>query len=237
MHLKTKYTSYRRELIFIHSYNCIKVVSIQINNKMLIISIRYIKLIFIQLIIIYSSVECLSIGRVNNTRFTSLNHLNTNSIWLSNFTRWSECMCAILSSSNYSSTAVALNMYRNGSCQLFIQLPITYTLEVNSNSTLILFKQLPSKTLAPCCSNISWLINKLNNSQLSSGNVSKPSFVVIDDNDLLVTLSYKDALVRFNRSTLKVIQSALLVPNATSLTYYNGYYYIRKLNLLSFLLF
>ncbi len=171
----------------------------------------------------------LSIGRVNNTRFTSVDHLNIDSIWLSTFKTWSQCLCAILSS-NFSSTAIALNMYLNGSCQLFVTLPFTYTLERNKNSTLILLEQLPPNDLAPCCSNISWLINKINSSQKASANVTNPSFLIIDDNNFLVTLSYQGPLVQLNRSTLDIINSTMIASSPTSLSYSNGFYYIRKFN-------
>jgi hypothetical protein len=186
-----------------------------------------IRVIVIIIVLIYPSFGSLSIGHVNKTRFTSVDQLNQDSIWYYNFTTWSQCVCAVLSGS-FSSTAVALNFYQNNSCQLFIALPVTYTMELNINSTLILLKQLPPINLAPCCSNLSWLINKINSSQKASGNVSKPSFLVIDHNNFLVTVGYRGPLVQFNRSTLQVIESTMIVGKATSLSYYNGLYYIRK---------
>ncbi len=101
---------------------------------------------------------------------------------------------------------VGVNFYRNGSCQLFATLPVTYTMEINNNSTLILFQQLSLMNLAPCCSDLSWLISRINSSRQASVNVSKPSFLIIDDNDYLVTVSYRGPLVKFNRSTLNIIQ-------------------------------
>lgn len=174
------------------------------------------------------SVNCLSIGRVNQTRFTSVISTNDNSIWLSNFSTWSECLCAIFSN-DFSST-VAFNIYQNGSCQLFLTLPVTYRLERNINSTLILLKPLPDPDLAPCCSNLLWLMTRINASLAASVNITKPSFLIIDDNNFLVTLSYKGPLVQFNRTTLAHIQTQLIGSDATSLSYHNGFYYIRKCN-------
>lgn len=168
------------------------------------------------------------IGRVNETRFTSMIDSNDNSIWLSNLTTWSECFCVVLSNDLFSS-AIGFNMYLNGSCQLFLTLPITYRLEKNINSTLILLKQLPARELAPCCSNLSWLISRLNASQQPSANITSPSFLVIDDNDFLVALTYKGPFIQFNRTTLSPIRSQI-IGNATSLSYRNGFYYIRKCN-------
>ncbi len=184
----------------------------------------------IGILLICSSIDSLSIGHVNNTRFTSVDHLNIGSIWLSSsYATWSQCVCAVLSS-NFSSMAIALNMYRNGSCQLFITLPFTYTLEINNNSTLILLKQLPSMNLAPCCSNLSWLINQMNASQQTSVNFSKPSFLIIDNNNYLAVQSYRGSLFQLNRTTLNTILSTAIAGSATSLSYLNGFYYIRKFN-------
>jgi len=89
-----------------------------------------------------------------------------------------------------------------------------------------------SEDLAPCCSNLSWLINKLYTSQQISANVYRPSFLIIDDSNLFITVSYRGAFVLLNQSTLDIIQSTLIASNntATSLSYITGFYYIRKLN-------
>ena len=187
-----------------------------------------IKKLIIALYLFCASVDCLSIGRVNQTRFTSVINTNDNSIWLSNFTTWTECLCAILSN-DFSST-IAFNIYLNGSCQLFLTLPITYRLERNINSTLILLKPLPEPNLAPCCSNLSWLMARINISQSAWASINQPSFLIIDDNDFLVALSYKGPLVQFNRTTLAPIRTKTIGGDATGLSYRNGFYYIRKCN-------
>ncbi|UJR36267.1 hypothetical protein I4U23_028997 [Adineta vaga] len=165
------------------------------------------------------------LGRMANSRFTSVDRQNQNSLWFSMFNNWYECVCMVLSSP-LSSTAIAINMYRNGSCQLFVTLPLTYTMEINTNSTLILFKQLPARNLAPCCSNLSWLMTKLSTSPQISANMTKPTFLILDDNNYLVTVGYRGPLVQFNRTTLNVIQSSLVVNDATSISYHNGFYYL-----------
>ncbi|CAF0771010.1 unnamed protein product [Adineta ricciae] len=140
----------------------------------------------------------ISIGRVANTRFTSMNQLNQDSHFLFN----SHC------------------------CQLFTALPLTYRMEMNGNSTLILFKPLPPENLAPCCSNLSWLMTRINTTSQMSVNISKPTFLVFDGNDYLVTLGYRGPLIQFNRTTLNIIQSVSVVTDATSINYNNGFYYI-----------
>jgi hypothetical protein len=167
------------------------------------------------------------IGRVKNARFTGIAGTNAGSLWLSGYGTWSQCVCSVLRS-NFSSDVLALNSYANGSCQLFTQLPIAYAMETNNNSTLILLKPLPAPGVAPCCSNLSWLISAINASQQASGNVTNPSFLVIDDNDYLVTVTYGGPLVQFNRSTMSVVRNSTPVTLATGISYYNGIYYIRE---------
>ena len=185
--------------------------------------------ITIGILLICSSGDSIQTGRVINTRFTSVDQLNIGSIWLFNLTTWSQCVCDVLSG-RFASTAVALNMYRNGSCQFFTTLPYTFTLETNPNSTLVLLKPLPPRDLAPCCSNVSWLINQINASQQESTNVSNPGYVIIDDNNYLVVLSYRVSFSQYNRTTLNMIRNITSVVSPTSLTYRNGFYYIRKFN-------
>ncbi len=187
-----------------------------------------IKLVTIGILLTLPSVDSSSVGRVNNTRFTSVDQLNIGSIWLFSFSTWSQCVCEVLSS-NFSSIAIAINMYRNGSCQLFTTLPSTFTLEVNTNSTLILFKSLPViNNLSPCCSNLSWLMNRINTSQQASVNISKPGYVILDNNNYLVALSYKVSTTQLNRTTLNAILATAAISSPTSLSYHNGFYYIRK---------
>ena len=167
------------------------------------------------------------VGRVNNTRFTSVDRTNPGSLWLSWYGTWSQCMRSVLQS-NFSDDVLAMNSYTNGSCQLFTQLPSTYTMETNKNSTLILFKPLPPPTFAPCCSNLLWLISTINSSQQASLNVTSPSFVVIDERNNLATMSYTGPLVQFNRSTMALTRTSTPVSLATGISYYNGMYYIRE---------
>ena len=181
------------------------------------------------LVILLVSLTCATpyLGRVNKTRFTSIDHINSGSVWLSGYTTWSQCVCTVLQS-NFSSDILALNSYTNGSCQLFPQLPSTYTMESNNNSTLILFKPLPPMPVAPCCSNLSWLISTINASKQASASVNHPSFLVIDDSGYLATVSYLGSLVQLNRSTMNIVRSSTPVASATAISYYNGMYYIRE---------
>ncbi|CAF1592459.1 unnamed protein product [Adineta steineri] len=122
-------------------------------------------------------------GKVNKTRFTSRDLLNSEAIWLSNQLTPEKCLCTILSQYN---NTLLFNSYQNGSCQVFLSLPYTYTMEYRNDSTFILLSSLPSRDIAPCCSNLPWLIKRITNSSLSSISLNTPSYLVIDDYDELV---------------------------------------------------
>ena len=188
------------------------------------------ELIITVILIFHSFGNSIYIGRIANTRFTSIDQLNPNSVWFSSFLNWRECVCMVMSST-FSSTAIAINMYVNSSCQLFTALPLTYRMETNGNSTVILFKQLTPRNLAPCCSNLSWLMTRINTVSPVSVSVAKPTFLLFDDNDYLVTIGYRGPLVQFNRTTLDIIQSVSVVTDATSINYNNGFYYICKFHI------
>jgi len=68
-----------------------------------------------------------------------------------------------------------------------------------------------SRNRVPCCSQLFWLISKMNTSQQISANITQLSFLLIDDDNFLVIFGYWDPLVQFNRTILSVIQSTLVV--------------------------
>ncbi len=165
------------------------------------------------------------IGTVNNTRFTSVDRLNTDSIWIDHQISPQHCLCTVLS--QYSNVRL-FNSYSNGSCQLFFSLPFTYTMEYNSNATIILLSLLPPVNQAPCCSNLTWLMARIQISALPAINMASPIYLVVDDLDYLAVLSDTTAsLNRYNRTTMTLISSTPMA-NAQSLSYYSKSYFISK---------
>lgn len=173
--------------------------------------------------ILLASCHSKSIGTSNRTRFTSVDRLNTNTVWINNQFSAKQCLCTVLSQYN---TALLFNSYSNGSCQLFFSLPYTYTMEYNVNSTLILLSPLPPVNQAPCCSNLTWLITRIKNSTLPVISHSSPTYMVIDDLDYLAVISYNDKLYRFNRTTMSLILSRSIASACVSLSYYNRQYFV-----------
>ncbi len=179
-------------------------------------------------LVIYSIflVSCYSIpiGTVNQTRFTSVDQLNSDAIWINNQFSPKECLCTVLSQYN---NVLLFNSYSNGSCQLFISLPYTYTMEYNFNSTIIFLSPLPPVNQAPCCSNLTWLITLMNNSPLPPVPIGNPSYPVIDDLDYLAVLDSSWFLNRYNRTTMAYISSTF-IPYAYALSYYNKQYFFSE---------
>ncbi|CAF0989798.1 unnamed protein product [Didymodactylos carnosus] len=90
-----------------------------------------------------------------------------------------------------------------------------------------MLKPIQSQTTTLCYSNLTWLTTKVQAfKQLPVTTVVKPSFMLIDDNNYLVTLSYYGNLTQMDRNTLNVISSTVLPSFCAGLGYNNGYYYI-----------
>jgi hypothetical protein len=186
-------------------------------------------MIFLFIIHLFLFTVCggIRIGTVNNTRFTSTNGLNSGTVWIHNQTSPKQCLCTALSEYN---NPLLFNSYSNGSCQLFFSLPYTYIMEENINSTIIFLSQLPPIDQAPCCSNLTWLITRMQNSLQSTG-ISNPNYLVIDNLGNLAVLTYSFSnlhpqLYRYNRTIMASVSTPAI--RGTSLSYYNKQYFISK---------
>jgi hypothetical protein len=93
-------------------------------------------------------------------------------------------------------------------------------MEYNFNSTIIFLSSLPPSNQAPCCSNLAWLITRMNNPTTSPIAPLAPSYLVIDDLDYLAVLIGGLYLYRYNRTTMAFISSAFISSTQT-LSYYN----------------
>lgn len=181
---------------------------------------------FFYIVCLFSIPICNSIliGTVNRARFTSIDQSNDDTVWLEQQFSPEKCLCTVLYQYK---NVLLLNSYSNGSCQLFFSLPFAYKMESNTDSTIILLSSLPSVNLAPCCSNLSWLITRIQSSQKSSLNVNKPKYLVLDDNDYLAVISNADDLIRINRATFTRISSDSY-DDPKALSYYDKKYYMSK---------
>ncbi|UJR37464.1 hypothetical protein I4U23_030167 [Adineta vaga] len=181
----------------------------------------------IQFLVIYSFLYahclCVSFGTVRRARFTSVNQLNSDTIWLNNQSSSQECLCTVLRSYN---NTFLFNSYTNGSCHLFFSLPYTYRMEFHINSTTILLKSLPPINQAPCCSNLSWLMSRIKNSSLPIVTLSQPTYLVIDDLDYLAVISYNNKLYRYNRTSMISVTSKVIAAQCMSISYYKQQYFV-----------
>jgi hypothetical protein len=132
-----------------------------------------------------------------------------------------ECLC--ISLFNYS----ALNCFPNNTCQLFPTFPLNYHIEVISGARLY-FPQQVLPNVSQCMPNITYLLNKLETGNLISKGVTTPRDAVIDDHGYLVTVEWNTQLFdRFDPTTLNIIsQTSLQYSQPTTVTYFNGSYYI-----------
>lgn len=178
--------------------------------------------IFLNIIRISFSI---SIGSVNNARFTSVDLLNENTVWINNQFSVEKCLCTILASYPH---VLLFNSFTNGSCQLFFALPYTYKMLSHSTSTLVLLRSLPARSQAPCCSNLTWLMSRVIGSMSSVVTLTAPTYLAIDDQDYLGVVAYNDKFYRFNRTSMTQVTSKVIASTCMSLTYYKGKYFIGK---------
>ena len=165
------------------------------------------------------------IGTTNKTVFVSLSPTAVSTVWINNQSSARQCLCSALS--GYTNVRL-LNIFTNGSCQLFFTLPYTYTLQHNDDSTLIFLVPLPLPTQAPCCSNLTWLVSRIKSAALPPVTLDTPGNIVIDDLDYLAVLSSDDTLLRYNRTTMTLVSSTSVGSQCVSLTYYNRQYFVGR---------
>lgn len=182
-------------------------------------------IVLIVFILLFQSVSSISIGRVSNARL--LPGLRNQSVWLINQPNANVCLCNALKL--YSLGQIAgLNSYSsNSSCQLILSPPVLTPVIVSDiRSNLILLQPL---TDAPCCSDLSWLLTRIKNSQQTSANVSGPSTLTINSaNTLLSTLSNYGPIARFHRNNL-TLQGAYQLPGVYSCvtaSYQTGLFFV-----------
>lgn len=139
----------------------------------------------------------IQIGRVYNARLIT----TSNSTWLHEQINADECICTAMKL--FSSQLLALNyLSSNGSCEIFKSTINSPEIISDLNSTLILRQSLP----VPCCSNLTWLLTRIQRAQrFSSTNVPDPTFLSINSaNQLLSIMSYYGSRTLLNSTSLNL---------------------------------
>jgi hypothetical protein len=159
-------------------------------------------IVMIVLVLIFDLVSSISVGRVANARL--LPGLKNQSAWLNNQPNANVCLCNALELYSLEQIAGLNSFSSNSSCPLILSPPVLSPMIVfDITSNLVLLQPL---TDAPCCSDLSWLLARIQNSQQSSSdNVSEPTALTINSaNTLLSTLSYYGPIIRFHRNNLSL---------------------------------
>ncbi|UJR17667.1 hypothetical protein I4U23_004563 [Adineta vaga] len=150
----------------------------------------------------FTLISTSSIGRVFNARL--LPGLRNSTLWLFNQSDVNTCLCRALQLYSWQQIAALNSFTYNSTFQLILSPPVLApNLIYDINSILILLHPL---TDAPCCSDLSWLLTRIQKSQKpSSDSVPLPTSLSINSyNTLLSTLSYYGSLVRFYRNNLSL---------------------------------
>ncbi|CAF1366713.1 unnamed protein product [Adineta steineri] len=129
---------------------------------------------YIQLIVLISLVVLVSSISINQVAKARLLPGSSNQIvWLFNQVNLNACLCNALDTYSLSQIA-AFNMYSlNSTCQLILSPPVLSPRIISDiESTLILLHPL---TDVPCCSDLSWLLDRIKFASEPSGSVTQPT--------------------------------------------------------------
>ena len=168
----------------------------------------------------------ISIGRVSNARL--LPGLKNQTVWLFNQANANACLCRALQFYPIKEIAALNSFSSNSTCQLILSPPVlSPNIVFDIKSTLVLLQPL---TDAPCCSDLSWLLTRIKNSQQQSSDaITHPTVLSINsDNTLISTLSYSGSLFRFHRTNLS-LQGIYALPlnyDCALTTYRRGQFYM-----------
>ena len=144
----------------------------------------------------------ISIGRVPDARL--LAGLKNQTFWLMNQENANTCLCSALQHYSLEKIAALNSFSFNSTCQLILSPPVlSPNIVFDIESTLVLLQPF---TDAPCCSDLSWLLTRIKNSQQQSSDAitNPPVLSINSDNTLISTLSYFGPLFRFHRNNLSV---------------------------------
>lgn len=137
-----------------------------------------------------------------------------------------QCLCQV------SSDTAALNYFDHGTCQLFTLTPCIYRLEINVRSRLYLFDTSVDPLRPGCAISGTELIRRLNASVANNTVAIGAQCLLLDDHGYLVTLLASFSIIeRYDPSTLTRIDRINITGStATSLSFYNGAYFVSLLS-------
>ncbi|UJR17442.1 hypothetical protein I4U23_004337 [Adineta vaga] len=172
-------------------------------------------------------IQCKNISFINNAILIPIRS-KLNSTILTNLT-CDDCLCLTA----HNSSILALNCYENLSCEFYLRYPRMYKIQSMNNSRLYFLQNIRPQASIPCCmSNTTLLLRKLQNSsnRMISINVNKPRCIVLDESNSLVAVTHTNGVPsyfdRFNPQTLVRLEHIPINASVTTITYYQGRYYI-----------
>ncbi|CAF1234231.1 unnamed protein product [Rotaria sp. Silwood1] len=173
---------------------------------------------------------CTPYGIVSEAQLISIEAV---SIWLNNQSSWSQCMCQALQYTQPS--IVAFNIFLNNkTCQLISNIyssNATFYIISSPNSTLyILTTNFIYQLKSICCSDISWLINKIQQSDTFHNiNITQPVGLALDyDLNMLIVTDGSRRSIQQREATINMTSKKNLFTktNAQPISYHEGVYYI-----------
>lgn len=155
------------------------------------------------IIIIYLAVSISSslLGRVGNARL--LPGLKNQSVWLFNQSTADMCLCTATQLYSLANIAALNSFIQNKTCQVILSPPVlSPRIVTDTKCNLTVLQPL---TDTPCCSDISWVLERIKNTvRKFTTNVNQPTTLSISSNNKYVsTINYRtNTLVRLYRDNL-----------------------------------
>lgn len=172
---------------------------------------------YLVLFLLLSGVKGSTIGTIKQSRISS----TALSTWLYNQSSWLQCACYALRMPSI----VAFNSYAlNASCQFFQNLSSSpFQLTKDPNVTVYLLQ--PLQSYAPCCSNLTWLLAKMQ-STFATSNVNGITGIALDTDRNRIATVGSSVLRLVSADSLTTLNLKTTLPTYSQpVTYYRNLFY------------
>ena len=175
--------------------------------------------LFLSFILVNSAKISLINNAILQPGYTSNNTLITNQTY-------NQCLCILLLSYQ------AANWFSNNTCQLFFNFPPTYKIKVTPGARLYFPQQSLPNSNQCCMPDINYLLNQLQQANMSYVNVANPRDLVVDNYGYLATIELVSSyLDRFDTTSLtRISQTIIQMSSSRTIGYNNGAYYVASDN-------
>ncbi|UJR38431.1 hypothetical protein I4U23_031099 [Adineta vaga] len=168
--------------------------------------------------IVFVGTHCTTVGIIREAQIIT----NAPSVWLENQLTPLECLCYCF---QHPSVFVVFNFYKsNSSCQLFSNFS-SYPFQILTQTNVSVYSLEPLLPYAPCCSNLTWLMEKIR-SNVSALNIPSITSVVLDNNNNRLAVVALAKLRLVSKTSFILLNVTINLPSGTqTISYYQDRFY------------